>query len=367
MEIGTKIKQLRFEQNVTQEELAQCLRITSRSVSQWECGRTCPDISQLPALANFFGVTTDTLLGVDIARTEEEIDKIIKYNQQNFNMYGERDKSVEYLTEKLKVFPNQPKLISALVSSMYSRYCNSVTEFSEDEKNEKAKEIIALCKKGIKYDIKSEQSGFFKQIMVYLYIDLGRNDEAEKIVTTMNGIPDSYELLMARVLNGREALKAHQDALLTLLDCLLNTLDLIRWACDCSPEKCIEMLNVKEKIINLIVGEKPNFFNDRLCDNSKRRSWAYKLLGDKDKALDELERAIDFAEAFENRPDSDRYEVYWLSEIESCRNSCSKSSAETCYGDIAQYLDKQKYYESFAGDERFEKLTARLSRLSSDE
>ncbi len=73
MTIGLTIRQLRQEQDITQEQLAEALGITSRAVSQWECDRTTPDISQLPALANFFDVTTDHLLGVDICSKEYEI------------------------------------------------------------------------------------------------------------------------------------------------------------------------------------------------------------------------------------------------------------------------------------------------------
>ena len=57
MTIGSTIRQLRQEQDITQEQLAEALGITSRAVSQWECDRTTPDISQLPALANFVDVT----------------------------------------------------------------------------------------------------------------------------------------------------------------------------------------------------------------------------------------------------------------------------------------------------------------------
>ena len=52
MTIGMTIRQLRQEQDITQEQLADALGITSLAVSQWECDRTAPDISQLPALAN---------------------------------------------------------------------------------------------------------------------------------------------------------------------------------------------------------------------------------------------------------------------------------------------------------------------------
>ncbi|MBR2447915.1 MAG: helix-turn-helix transcriptional regulator, partial [Clostridia bacterium] len=48
MQIGLKIKKLRKENDITQEQLAEYLSISSRAVSQWECGKTMPDISQLP-------------------------------------------------------------------------------------------------------------------------------------------------------------------------------------------------------------------------------------------------------------------------------------------------------------------------------
>ena len=76
MSIGTTIKKLRRERNMTQEQLAEYLGITANAVSQWECDRTAPDISQLPMLARILQVTTDRLLGVDFSRDEAEIERI---------------------------------------------------------------------------------------------------------------------------------------------------------------------------------------------------------------------------------------------------------------------------------------------------
>ena len=50
MSIGSTIKRLRRQRNITQEQLAEYLGITSRAVSQWECDRTAPDLSQIPGL-----------------------------------------------------------------------------------------------------------------------------------------------------------------------------------------------------------------------------------------------------------------------------------------------------------------------------
>ena len=63
MNIGHHILELRKQKNVTQEELATELGVTATAVSKWENGNTLPDILMLCALADYFGVTTDDLLG----------------------------------------------------------------------------------------------------------------------------------------------------------------------------------------------------------------------------------------------------------------------------------------------------------------
>ena len=61
MELGKKIRQLRFKAGLTQEQLADRLGISPQSVSKWENAVAMPDISTLPLLAEVFGVTIDDL------------------------------------------------------------------------------------------------------------------------------------------------------------------------------------------------------------------------------------------------------------------------------------------------------------------
>lgn len=97
--------------------------------------RTTPDISQLPALANFFNVTTDQLLGVDIYKRNEAIGSILEYDQKTFGPVGDMEGSIEYLTEKLREYPTSHELIRGLVGSLYSKYFQSSEEFSEETKS----------------------------------------------------------------------------------------------------------------------------------------------------------------------------------------------------------------------------------------
>ena len=67
------IRRLRKERELTQENLADFLGVSFQAVSKWERGESYPDIELLPAIADFFGVSADSLLGIDRAKSEKEI------------------------------------------------------------------------------------------------------------------------------------------------------------------------------------------------------------------------------------------------------------------------------------------------------
>ena len=60
--LGKRIAALRHEKEMTQEELAEKIGVTSQAVSKWENDQTCPDITLLPLLAKILGVSVDELL-----------------------------------------------------------------------------------------------------------------------------------------------------------------------------------------------------------------------------------------------------------------------------------------------------------------
>lgn len=60
--LGKRIAQYRKAQNMTQENLAEKLGVSSQAVSKWETDQTCPDILLLPQLSDLLGISIDTLL-----------------------------------------------------------------------------------------------------------------------------------------------------------------------------------------------------------------------------------------------------------------------------------------------------------------
>lgn len=60
--VNTMIKVLRTEQRLSQEQLAEQLNVTRQAVSNWETGKTQPDIETLTQLAEYFDVSVEQLI-----------------------------------------------------------------------------------------------------------------------------------------------------------------------------------------------------------------------------------------------------------------------------------------------------------------
>lgn len=67
--LGENIRRLRQERGLCQEDLGRRIGASKQSVSNWENGNIAPSIDLLIRLADFFGVSTDYLLGREERRT----------------------------------------------------------------------------------------------------------------------------------------------------------------------------------------------------------------------------------------------------------------------------------------------------------
>ena len=75
MEISNQIKQRRIAAGISQEELAERIFISRQTLSNWETGKTYPDINSLLRLSEVFHVSLDELVKGDIKAMEEQIKK----------------------------------------------------------------------------------------------------------------------------------------------------------------------------------------------------------------------------------------------------------------------------------------------------
>jgi len=106
LNFGENIKRLRRSRDLTQEALADALGVSSQSVSKWECAYGYPDITQLPAIANFFGVTIDELLNND--KDGREVERKKFYDEVNQLEHGS-DEQIEFICEYCRRYPDDLK------------------------------------------------------------------------------------------------------------------------------------------------------------------------------------------------------------------------------------------------------------------
>lgn len=79
--LGERLKKLRKEKKITQEELGNKINVTKVSISGYENGIRNPDTDTLQKIADFFGVTTDYLLG----RTNDSVEVSIAGQEINLS------------------------------------------------------------------------------------------------------------------------------------------------------------------------------------------------------------------------------------------------------------------------------------------
>lgn len=69
--ISEKIYDLRKERGITQDALAAALGVTYQAVSKWENALACPDVTMLPKIAEYFGISIAELFGEDAGKASD--------------------------------------------------------------------------------------------------------------------------------------------------------------------------------------------------------------------------------------------------------------------------------------------------------
>ena len=78
MEVGGRIRELRAERGMSQDDLAARVYVSRQTISSWENGKTYPDVQSLLLLSEIFGATVDSLIKGDVETMNETIDRDIE-------------------------------------------------------------------------------------------------------------------------------------------------------------------------------------------------------------------------------------------------------------------------------------------------
>ncbi|MDO4321854.1 MAG: helix-turn-helix transcriptional regulator [Lachnospiraceae bacterium] len=191
MKIGEVIRKYRKEKQMTQEELADYLGITSSAVNKWENGYSLPDISLLAPIARVFGITTDTLLSYKEELTEAEIARIMEQFTEKA-MAGDYDALFSWALGMLQEYPNCDELAINILPGLdgYKIILGVAETGTYDEYIQKAYRRL----------LKSPKSDVVKNAAVFLfhgYMNQKEYDEAEKILSYIPERESEHKMLRA--------------------------------------------------------------------------------------------------------------------------------------------------------------------------
>ncbi len=99
VKIGSFIKQKRIEKGYTQQQLAEIMNVSQKTVSRWETGYNMPDISLLSSLSAELGVSVSSLLAGEEKPIEEEANI---YNALNYGL-NEKKRFTDRIKKALSI------------------------------------------------------------------------------------------------------------------------------------------------------------------------------------------------------------------------------------------------------------------------
>ena len=84
MEIGNKLKDARIKSNLTQEQVAEQIFVSRQTISNWENGKTYPDIISIIKLSDIYDISLDIMLkgDEDIMKHLDESTNTVKSNKR---------------------------------------------------------------------------------------------------------------------------------------------------------------------------------------------------------------------------------------------------------------------------------------------
>ena len=219
--IGQNLKNFRKARNLTQEEVARHLGISFQSISKWERNDGYPDITMLPVLAHYYGVTVDELIGMralESAQALEEINKQWEENRSNNN----HSANVQLMRDALKRYPNNALLLVQLSASLER------LDGTESEKQEYLRQSIEVQEQIISYCDDSEVRGSVLFNIAHAYYRYGDYDKAlayaEKLPNAYKSRENALVLILADEARKNAVAKAALEPLMWSLALHLKTL-----------------------------------------------------------------------------------------------------------------------------------------------
>ncbi len=308
IKIGEKIRELRKKADVNQERFAEYLGVTAQAVSKWEVEGGYPDIELLPSIANFFNISIDELMGFNVMKNQEKIDRMIQQAGAERSRKWYDGTTLAMLRNSIQEFPNHYDLLYSLARALYLTK-EPYVFFTEEERRNNLREAISICTR-ILDDCTDDNLRFRSlQVLAQAYKDIGEKEKAIDIANRLPLARDSRDMVLPEILDGEAKSNQIVQNIWLLSDMFeFLILNLANSKYKDNAEKRIELF---QKLIR--IDEILHENNDYIHENLRLRAayfWIaedYMKLKDYSNALDSIEKFAEHSIKFDVLPEVSVY------------------------------------------------------------
>lgn len=315
LKLGENIKFLRKTKDITQENLAEMLGVSSQSVSRWESGTCYPDLELLPTIAGIFHLSVDRLLGIDDSVEKEKVAQYLHRFQLAISR-GKIDECISIAREGVAEYPSNYTLLNKLMYALFvsGDDTGNLPGWQENMLKYDA-EIVALGERIMNYcpdqNIRLEATAR----LAFQHMEMGRKDIGRSIYDTLPSKEYCRENQIWWGLEEEEKLPFLRKEIQADYESLKKNIWTLGSSGYLSPEESILAYHKVFELENLICdGKLPQntWGNVRMHYELAR---IYAELGNRKVMYDHLETAANAAVVFDKRPESQSYESLLLGTV----------------------------------------------------
>lgn len=293
---GSILKENRVKRNMTQDALANVFGVSFQTISKWERGEFYPDITAVPDIASYFGLTVDEMLGVNRAENEIKLSNLLS----KYDNLTDKAQKWELINRIKREYPTDYRVLLRFMSYhihysdmheckpvVTSIYENIVNNCTDDDVRMCAKRHIVQYYRNMSRD---EDSGF-------------SFDDVEKVLSTMPYMRDGKDFISCYVYpqnHPKHYEKCYEalEEILGLLDCIIEHCCL--WEGDNYPEYNIEITKMMNKILDMFYDNESYGRQWRnVLRNYFHIGYFYSLKNDYENAVLNFKKAVQLAKKFD--------------------------------------------------------------------
>lgn len=356
MNLGMSIKKLRQQKDMTQEQLAEYLNVSISAVSQWESGKTVPDVSTLPVIADFFDVSLDDLFDRTSEKKELQINLYVEQSLKYMNK-GETEKNLAVWREAVQKYPGDFTCLNALASALFHSLYNGC---DKDRAERDVRECVAICERILR-DCKDKNicdGAIQKLVLIYStsHSSFASEEKAEKYAMMAGNIYTCREVLLEHVYFSKESkekrLEVKHQNILTYMDLMTEDLYFGEYdTIDDHIRACHAAVSMWQA---LIYDGNYLFYHVRLQTIFSTLAKLYASQKKREETIETLKKALYHAKMSENCPEGEQhFTSTFIRAVTSDASKSTKNYSDTCTDKIKEMMKFDKAFDFLRNDEAF--------------